>query len=92
MIAVAAMSPVPVAPGMHVVTGVHVVAAVIVVSPAPVMPGIHVAPDVRVMAVVAPVAVVLARAPIAALDAESDVGVLSSVPLVMSAHTPIIYP
>ena len=86
MIAVPAMSPVPVVPG------VHVVAAVIVVSPAPVMPGIHVAPDVRVMAVVASAALVLVRAPIVALAAESDVGTLPSVPLVMRAHTATIYP
>ena len=92
MIAVPAMSPVPVVPGVRAVTGMHVVAAVIVVSPAPVMPGFHVAPGVRVMAVVAPAALVLVRAPIAALAAESDVGTLSSVPLVMRAHTETIYP
>ncbi|OFT53440.1 hypothetical protein HMPREF3159_11090 [Brachybacterium sp. HMSC06H03] len=83
MIAVPAATPVP---------GVHVVAAVIVVSPAPVMPGIHVAPDVRVMSIVAPAALVLVRSPIAALAAESDVGVLSSVPLVLCAHTATLYP
>ena len=92
MIAVPAMSPVPVVSGVRVATGVHVVAVVIVVSPAPVMPGIHVAPDVRVMAVVASAALVLVRAPIVALAAESDVGTLPSVPLVMRAHTATIYP
>ena len=83
MIAVPAVTP---------VTGVHVVAVVIVVSPAPVMPGILVAPDVRVMSVVAPAALVLVRAPIAALVAESVVGVLSSVSLVLRALGPTIYP
>ena len=86
MIAVPAVTPVPVVPG------VRVVAAVIAVSPAPVMPGIHVAPDVRVMSIVAPAALVLVRAPIAASDAESDVGVLPSVLLVMRAHTATLYP
>lgn len=66
--------------------------AVPAMSPVPVVPGIHVAPGVRVMAVVAPAALVLVRAPIAALAAESDVGTLPSVPLVMRAHTETIYP
>lgn len=35
---------------------------------------------------------VLVRASIAALDAESDVGVLSSVSLVLRAHTATLYP
>lgn len=35
---------------------------------------------------------VLVRASIAALAAESDVGTLPSVPLVMRAHTATIYP
>ncbi len=35
---------------------------------------------------------VLVRASIAALDAESDVGVLPSVPLVLCAHTATLYP
>lgn len=56
------MITVPVVPGVRVVTGVHVVA------------------------------VVLVRAPIAASDAESDVGVLPSVPLVLCAHTATLYP
>ena len=86
------MIAVPVVSGVRVVTGVHVVAAVIVVSPAPVMPGIHVAPGVRVMSVVAPAALVRVRAPIAASDAESDVGVLPSMPLVLCAHTATLYP
>ncbi|WP_259840975.1 hypothetical protein [Brachybacterium muris] len=44
------------------------------------------------MAVVAPAALVLVRAPIAAFAAESDVGTLPSVPLVMRAHTATMYP
>jgi len=71
---------VPVVPGVRVVTGVHVVAAAVVVSHAPVVTGVHV------------VAVVLVRAPIAASDAEGDVGVLPSVLLVMRAHTATLYP
>ncbi len=77
---------------MIAMPAVRVVIAVIVVRPVPVMPGVHVTLDVRVMAVVAPAAVVLVRASIPALAAESDVGVLRSVPLVMCAHTPTLYP
>ena len=74
------MIAVPVVSGVRVVTGVHVVAAAVVVSHAPVVTGVHV------------VAVVLVRAPIAASDAESDVGVLPSMPLVLCAHTATLYP